>query len=157
MRTLSNEPSPPDPAFHADRQHILIADDDETIRNLLDTTLSREGYQVACTKDGEEAWAQLKAGKTDLLITDHDMPRLKGLDLLRRLRLHSLRLPVILISGYMPWAELDQDSLEPLIPMCKPFSLALLRTRVRELLQARIPIGEAQPVPLGLLHLGQLP
>jgi len=124
----------PDPPRSQVSKSILVADDDEDIRKLLTATLGREGYQVSCTKDGEEAWAQLNLSPVDLLITDHDMPVLKGLDLLRRLRRHSLRLPVILMSGYMPWNEVDLDTLTPGVALPKPFSISVLRERVRELL-----------------------
>jgi len=128
-----NHNSPEPPGNHAMRS-ILVADDDEDIRNLLKATLGRDGYQVSCTKDGEEAWSQLNLSSVDLLITDHDMPLLKGLDLLRRLRRHSLRIPVILISGYMPWNEVDLDTLTPGFALSKPFSISVLRARVKDLL-----------------------
>jgi DNA-binding NtrC family response regulator len=125
--------APPKPA---ERSSILVADDDESIRDLLECTLMREGYKVSCTEDGEQAWSQLRIGSIDLLITDHDMPRLKGLDLLNRLRAHSLRIPVILISGYMPWSGLDLELLNPGVALAKPFSLSLLCTQVRNLLDS---------------------
>jgi len=62
------------------------------------------------------------------------MPRLTGLELLKRLQEHSRCIPAILISGYMPWAEIDSQHFDQICPMCKPFSLSLIRLRTKELL-----------------------
>jgi DNA-binding response OmpR family regulator len=58
------------------------------------------------------------------MITDHDMPRLSGLDLIRRVRAVPSDMPVIMISGQMPWEELDFPELLPQgTALAKPFSV----------------------------------
>jgi DNA-binding response OmpR family regulator len=115
--------------------HILVVDDDDTIRRMLAEWLSATGYRVSTAENGEAAWEILCADRIDVLITDHDMPRLTGLDLLRRVRSGPLNLPVILISGDMPWNQPDLLSLlPPGIALEKPFTLAELHAQLRSLL-----------------------
>lgn len=65
---------------------ILIADDSESIRELLEMTLAKEGYQVIKTVDGEDALSQLNGQEIDLIITDLNMPKMDGIDLIRGVR-----------------------------------------------------------------------
>jgi two-component system sensor histidine kinase and response regulator WspE len=81
---------------------VLVVEDDETIRVVLRYTLTRMGICVETATGGEEGWLRLREEPFDLLITDHEMPDLQGLDLIRRLRAAASTLPVILISGRMP-------------------------------------------------------
>jgi DNA-binding response OmpR family regulator len=67
-------------------QRILVADDDTNIRELIAISLIRAGYQVDAARDGAEAWNALKETTYSLLITDHKMPRLTGVELIKKLR-----------------------------------------------------------------------
>jgi CheY-like chemotaxis protein len=118
------------------RNHILVVDDDAGVREVLASLLRRSGYRVSCANNGEAGWEALCAESYDALITDHAMPRLTGLDLLRRVRAGTLSaLPVILISGKMPWEEADLlDLVWPGMAMEKPFSFFELLTSVRSVL-----------------------
>lgn len=117
-----------------ERMHILIADDDMYIREAITEYLRREGYTVTTAEDGEAAYAILCDHTIDLLITDENMPRLHGLDLLRRLRKENHHLPVILISGCMPWDEPDLESLvTPGVALDKPFTLSRLLNEIHAL------------------------
>jgi DNA-binding NtrC family response regulator len=78
---------------------ILCVDDDEDTQFLHARVLARAGYNVTGVADGEEAWTALLARRFDLLITDHNMPRLCGLDLVARMRAAGMTLPVIINSG----------------------------------------------------------
>jgi len=116
--------------------NILVVDDDAAVRDILGNFLRRSGYRVSCAADGEAGWEALCANSFNALVTDHDMPRLTGLDLLRRVRSGPLKvLPTILISGEMPWGEKDLlDLVWPGVAMEKPFSLLELLTSVRGVL-----------------------
>jgi len=118
------------------RNKILIVDDDAGVREVLANLLRRSGYRVSCANNGEAGWEALCAESFDALITDHAMPRLTGLDLLRRVRTGTLNaLPVILISGKMPWEEPDLlDLVWPGLAMEKPFSFFEMLTSVRTVL-----------------------
>src|SRR5688500_3133411 len=80
---------------------ILVVDDEPQIVDLLTSALEDEGYQVACAYDGEQAWNLVHQQPPDLIISDVSMPRLDGLDLVRRLRRcwQLARTPVILMSA----------------------------------------------------------
>ena len=67
---------------------VLYADDMRELRDIARITLSREGYLIECVQDGEEALDRILADPTgyDLLITDHHMPRLNGLELVGKVR-----------------------------------------------------------------------
>ena len=77
---------------------VLIADDEEEIRNLLKLYLENEGYTVVEAKDGAEAVVLLQQEKPDLCILDIMMPNLDGYQVLRKLREES-NIPVMIISA----------------------------------------------------------
>src|SRR5882724_6614380 len=78
---------------------ILAVDDDEDTQFLHARVLARAGYNVTAAADGEEAWTALLTERFDLLLADHNMPRLCGLDLVARMRAAGMTLPVIINSG----------------------------------------------------------
>jgi DNA-binding response OmpR family regulator len=115
----NQQPRAPAPA-HA---HVLIADDDADVLNIMQRILRGAGYSVCTVGNGEAAWEAFCAEDFNVVITDHDMPRLSGLDLLRRLRGRQHRVPVVFISGNMPWEESDLTHLlPPGATLQKPFS-----------------------------------
>ncbi len=71
---------------------ILYADDVRELREVSRISLSREGHRIECVEDGAAALARLGAGSDfDLLITDHHMPKLNGLELVKALRAGNAR------------------------------------------------------------------
>lgn len=83
------------------RLRILWADDDEIVRRLGRAILTGAGHEVTLVKDGREAVEELAAGpdRWDVLITDHDMPRIDGLMLVRQLPHLRFAGRVIVVSG----------------------------------------------------------
>jgi chemosensory pili system protein ChpA (sensor histidine kinase/response regulator) len=79
---------------------VLLADDSVSVRKVLGGMLARAGYEVALAVDGEEAMALLEAGPCDLLITDLEMPRRNGYELLAWLRRRpaTARLPALVVT-----------------------------------------------------------
>ena len=65
---------------------ILTVDDSSTVRLVLSSTLTNAGYKVVEAVDGQDAIEQLDSGKINMLITDLNMPRVDGLDLIRHVR-----------------------------------------------------------------------
>ena len=119
--------------------HILLVDDDPGVRDTVTFLLEHAGYRVGCAADGEAGWHALCADPSDLLITDYEMPKLTGLELLRRVRAVSRRLPAILMSGNPPQGEADLESLlHPGAVVPKPFSVGALLAKVRELLHGSL-------------------
>ena len=87
------------PHVPAPRPRILVVDDDAATRQLNCLLLSRIGYDVDAAENGEQAWQALLATGYDLLITDHNMPLLTGLELVARARGAGMILPAIVDSG----------------------------------------------------------
>jgi len=119
---------------HNRPQRILVVDDDICIRHLSSEALIAEGYRVDTAENGEEGWHALKSGSEsyDLLITDNSMPKLSGVDLIRKMRSASMELPVILASGTVP---LHTESLDLAAVLPKPFFPAALVQIVQKILQ----------------------
>lgn len=94
------------------RRRVLVADDSITVRELERKILQSRGYQVDVTVDGMEAWNSMRAFQYDLLVSDVDMPRLNGIDLVRRIRQDPRlsALPVIIIS----YKDREEDRLRGL-------------------------------------------
>ena len=83
---------------------ILVADDQEMMRDSLASTLAREGHDVVAAADGAAAVARLSAegaaGRFDLLITDLKMPRMTGLELLAEAKRLRPEMPVVLMTAF---------------------------------------------------------
>jgi two-component system sensor histidine kinase and response regulator WspE len=81
-------------------KRILIAEDSITVREVERQLLLRLGYDVAVAVDGMDAWNQLRAGRFDMLVTDIDMPRMNGIELVRLVRADGrfAHLPIAVVS-----------------------------------------------------------
>ncbi|MFT3780544.1 MAG: response regulator [Nibricoccus sp.] len=124
--------------------NILVVDDNDAARNALARFLRHCNFQVSCAVDGECAWDELRKGNFDGMVTDNDMPRLSGLDLVRRLRAIPSRMPIILMSGLMPHTETDFEALiTPGMAIEKPFSFALLEMHARRLFTRDLSVRAA--------------
>jgi CheY-like chemotaxis protein len=111
---------------------ILVVDDDRDLRLLSAEVLVRSGYKVDTAEDGEAGWEALHANSYDLLITDHNMPKVSGVELVKKVRSAHMILPVILASAALPAEELDRVPwLYPVATLIKPFSSDYLRICVR--------------------------
>ncbi|MER2534388.1 MAG: hybrid sensor histidine kinase/response regulator [Rhizobiaceae bacterium] len=82
------------------RKRVLVVDDSFTVRELQRKLLDQHGYQVEVAVDGMDGWNALRGGGFDLVVTDVDMPRIDGVELVRRIRQDpSLKsLPVMILS-----------------------------------------------------------
>ena len=65
---------------------ILTVDDSASIRQMISFTLKGAGYEVVEASDGEEAYAKAKRNPVNLVLTDHNMPKMDGLTLIKSLR-----------------------------------------------------------------------
>jgi DNA-binding NtrC family response regulator len=80
--------------------HVLIVDDELNIRRVLAAMLKREGYDVTAAEDGEQALLVLQKTPIDVVVTDLVMPRLGGMELLRRASADFPDVPVIVITAH---------------------------------------------------------
>lgn len=79
---------------------LLVVDDENNLRLVVQKEMSRQGHEVETASDGEEAWEKLEAQDFDVLLCDINMPRLDGIGLLRRLREKCQNPPeVIMLTG----------------------------------------------------------
>ena len=79
---------------------ILIADDEESLRWVLEKSLTQAGYEVTAVSDGDGAVRAFEASPFDLVFLDVKMPGMDGLDVLGRLRQMNEMLPVVMISAH---------------------------------------------------------
>jgi DNA-binding NtrC family response regulator len=79
---------------------ILIVDDEEVLRDVLDAVLRREGFEVIPAASGEEALNVLEGEDVDLVILDVMLPGISGIDTLRAIRIANPHLPVIVITAF---------------------------------------------------------
>lgn len=79
---------------------ILVVDDEEDIRSFLADALHAEGHDVAEAPDGEAAWSRLGAEGFHLVLTDLRMPRMDGMELLRRLRQTQPEVEVVVLTAH---------------------------------------------------------
>jgi len=107
---------------------ILIADDEPTILELLRTVLSIWSFEIEVCGDGESALARASEGRFALLLIDYQMPRLTGLEVLRRLRAAKRQTPAILMSGHLSEPIVQESRGLPGVQLLpKPFTIAALR------------------------------
>jgi CheY-like chemotaxis protein len=115
---------------------ILLVDDDLANCRLNSRLLVRSGYEVDTAQDGQAGWEALHAHCYDLLITDNTMPRLSGLELVKKLRSAQMMLPVVLASGTLGRAELNRNQwLNIAATLWKPFTAGQLLETVKEALR----------------------
>lgn len=82
------------------RRRILVVDDSITVREVERQLLMRHGYDVSVAVDGKDGFNMLRSGSFDLLVTDVDMPRMTGIELVRAVRREPkmAELPIIIVS-----------------------------------------------------------
>ena len=117
---------------------ILLAEDDEAVREFVRRALSYHGHNVTAVGDGGSALAALEETPYDLLLTDIVMPGMDGIALALKATKDRPALPVVLMTGFA--AERQRaHNLDALIDrvVSKPFSLKEICTAVEEALQKR--------------------
>lgn len=120
---------------------ILVAEDEETLRELARSILRNLGYRVLLAANGEEAVSKYKAadGDIDLVILDLIMPRLGGSEAYKLMCADGKRVPVIFMTGYASGAlQTEALSEEGAILIQKPYAVDELGRTVRDILDREI-------------------
>ncbi len=122
---------------------VLVVEDDAEIADVLRRTLRQEGHEVRIAADGEEALAAAAEFVPDLVILDLGLPKLDGVEVLRRLRAES-DVPVLILTARSELSDrvegLDTGADDYIV---KPFERQELLARLRALLRRRPPRGSA--------------
>jgi two-component system sensor histidine kinase and response regulator WspE len=94
------------------RKRVLVVDDSMTVRELQRKLIDARGYAVEVAVDGMDAWNAVRNGAFDLVITDVDMPRLDGIELVKLIRSDSAlkSLPIVIVS----YKDREEDRLRGL-------------------------------------------
>jgi len=104
-------------------RRILVVDDEAAIRLFSSAVLRSSGYEVDAAEDGAAGWEALHGKDYDLLITDNQMPRVSGVELIDKLHDAHMELPVIMASAAFPADKLTRNPpLELAAALPKPFS-----------------------------------
>ena len=120
------------------RGHILVADDEDSVRNLISRVLTKMGYLVTTAGTGEEVLAIIKDHAFDLLIMDIRMPKLDGMEAFKVLRLDYPRLPIIMMTAFSTMeTTLETMRLGAFDYLTKPFDIAQLKTIVEKVFSSR--------------------
>lgn len=117
---------------------ILFVDDEEQIRKLMTTYLTRQGYDVATAKDGYEALKAVRVRTPALVITDVMMPNMNGFELTRRLRAdhRTARIPVLMLSARKEADDILTGYAEGADEyVSKPVEMAILGAKIDVLLK----------------------
>jgi CheY-like chemotaxis protein len=119
---------------------VLVVEDERGVRQIVRSVLSGNGYKVLVASGGEEALAICAgyAGSIDLVITDVVMPRMSGREFVERLHAARPGLKVLYFSGYPDEILSREGVLQQGVRLLrKPFALAELQRRVREIIDER--------------------
>lgn len=130
---------------------VLVAEDDEGLRSVLERGLKENGYVVDALPDGERALAFLRTYEYDVAVVDWRMPKISGLDVVRELRRSGSPVPILMLTARDTAADrvmgLDEGADDYLV---KPFDFGELLARVRAL-QRRPPAVHGPQVVVGNL------
>jgi CheY-like chemotaxis protein len=125
---------------------VLMCDDEIHILRAAEFKIARAGFDVRCAADGQEAWEAIQAERPDVLITDYQMPRMDGMQLIQRLRQEpALRdLPIVMLTakGFEVSPQELAEKWGVLAVLSKPFSPREL-LRLVESIAAKLPADAA--------------
>ncbi len=142
--------------------HILVVDDELSMRELLELMLCKEGYRVCCAENGKKALSLLEKKSFDLLLCDIRLGDLTGLDVLKAAKKHTPDIPVIMISAYttteLAVASMNEGAYD-FVP--KPFNNIELKQTIAQALAMKSISREKEKEILGkallkTLHFGKI-
>ena len=137
-------------------QRLLIADDDNEIRELLEFDLSQSGYDVDTAKDGEEALHKALVGNYDLILLDVMMPKMNGFDVCKNIRSSKADVPILMLTAKGTINDktqgFDSGADDYIV---KPFDIQEVLLRVRALVR-RSPASKTKTVSQEILKIGDI-
>ncbi|NBB53339.1 response regulator [Rhizobium sp. CRIBSB] len=123
---------------------VLVVEDDEIVREVMDLTLSQAGYRVVTAGSGEDGLDMLRRMQIDLVLLDVHMPRMSGLDMLLAMKRLGRPVPPVIMVSANRSAETVRGAMELgcAAYVAKPFTPEGLLERVRKVLAGRAPVED---------------
>lgn len=122
---------------------VMIVDDDESVRDLLEFVVKKEGFRVETAADGEEGLNKIQSMLPDLILLDLMLPRYGGFEVLRQLQSgETAKIPIIIITGRYTdrtTAEMIRQESNVMDFMEKPLKPAVLAMTLHKILKTRPP------------------
>ena len=134
-------------------EHLLLVEDDPSIREVATLGLEQAGFRVTASGDGQEALDRFGQGSFDLVVLDVMLPSLDGLEVCKRIRSES-RTPIVMLSArgdlhdVVVGLELGADDY-----VTKPFELPELVARIKAVLRRAAPAGDGARISLAGLEI----
>lgn len=138
-------------------ERVLVVDDEESIRKLVEYNLTQAGFEVLTAEEGHAALAIVSQKEIDLLILDLMLPGISGLELCKRLRQEQSKIPIIMLTARgeeidrVLGLEMGADDY-----VTKPFSPRELVARVRAVLRRRHESGGESGSGEGVITVGMV-
>jgi two-component system NtrC family response regulator len=120
------------------KPRVLLVDDDESLLRVTEHNLARAGFQVTTARDGQEALETFSRQAFDVVVTDLNMPRMGGMDLIAQIRREAPELPVIVLTAYGTMdvaVDAMRRGARDFIP--KPFEREELAKSIRQAIEHR--------------------
>ena len=138
-------------------QRLLIADDDNEIRELLEFDLAQSGYSVDCAKDGEEALQKALSNNYDLILLDVMMPKMNGFDVCKNIRSTKPEIPILMLTAKGTINDktqgFDSGADDYIV---KPFDIQEVLLRVRALVRRSPSVKTSKTTAQEILKLGDI-
>lgn len=138
-------------------QRLLIADDDNEIRELLEFDLAQSGYLVDCAKDGEEALQKALSNSYDLILLDVMMPKMNGFDVCKNIRATKPEIPILMLTAKGTINDktqgFDSGADDYIV---KPFDIQEVLLRVRALVRRSPSVKTTKTATQEILKLGDI-
>ena len=127
------------------RERILVVDDEPSVLSICRDFLETRGFDVAAASSADEAIRNFEAGKFQLVITDINMPRMSGVDLMRWIKSREPEIPIIILTGYGTYG-LMHEALRSGVSdfLDKPFNLETLEKSIGQALEKRRLLAERE-------------
>ena len=114
---------------------VLVVDDNRLLADTIQEILEDDGLEVMSARDGQDGYSTYLLFKPDIIITDIQMPRKNGLEMMKRIRVHNPMIKTIYMSGnidaFQPFL-MEEKKRYPVSYFEKPFSLESLMRVVSE-------------------------
>jgi two-component system, cell cycle sensor histidine kinase and response regulator CckA len=137
VRQAQSAAAPAQTARRADRETILLVEDEEGVRKLTTSMLQRSGFRILTARNGEEALAlcRRESGAIQIVLTDMVMPQMSGPQLAATIKAQYPEMKFVFMSGFSEHATVNQTVLDPDAAfVSKPFTAAGLVAKLHEVL-----------------------